>query len=204
MTKPPNMTQTPNMTQPPKERLLAALITITAERGLDQVSIREVAAEAGVSVGTVQYYCRTKDEMLLMAFRHILGRITDRAGRIERSGTVGSVLQRAMEEFLPIDDLRRHESRVYLAFAARAATTPALAEVHHELLKGMRSQSAAAFALAQERGEAVTEFDAKEAAAESTALVDGMMLHMVTDPNGLRPKTAVRILGNHLRRYVEF
>ena len=53
-------------------------MTITAERGLDQVSIREVAAEAGVSVGTVQYYCRSKDEMLEMAFRHILDRMSAR------------------------------------------------------------------------------------------------------------------------------
>jgi AcrR family transcriptional regulator len=190
------------MTESPRDRLLDALVSITAERGLDQVSIREVAAEAGVSVGTVQYYCRSKDEMLEMAFRHILNRMSDRAAATARSGTVTQVLRRALHEFLPLDDLRRRECRVYLAFAARAAVTPSLAEVQHELLGEMRGRCADVFAAAKESGEAIADFDPKEAAAVTTALVDGMLLHMLTDPTGLRGTTAVRLLDDHLGRYL--
>ena len=60
----------PSVTDDARQRLLDALMTLIAERGLDQVSIREVAAAAGVSIGTVQYYCRSKDEMLQMTFEH--------------------------------------------------------------------------------------------------------------------------------------
>ncbi|MGA8246728.1 MAG: TetR/AcrR family transcriptional regulator [Nocardioides sp.] len=190
------------MTESPKDRLLDALVSITAERGLDQVSIREVAAAAGVSVGTVQYYCRSKDEMLEMAFRHILNRMSQRASATPRSGTIAQVLRRALHEFLPLDDLRRRECRVYLAFAARAAVTPRLAEVQHELLGEMRGRCAGVFQTAKETGEATTDFDPKEAAAVTTALVDGMLLHMLTDPTGLRGTTAVRLLDDHLRRYL--
>ena len=190
------------MPESPKDRLLDALVTITAERGLDQVSIREVAAEAGVSVGTVQYYCRSKDEMLEMAFRHILNRMSARAAATPRSGTVTQVLRRALHEFLPLDDLRSRECRVYLAFAARAAVTPRLAEVQHELLGDMRGRCAGVFQAAKDAGEATSEFDPKEAAVVTTALVDGMLLHMLTDPTGLRRTTATRMLDDHLRRYV--
>ncbi len=190
------------MTESPRDRLLDALVSITAERGLDQVSIREVAAEAGVSVGTVQYYCRSKDEMLEMAFRHILNRMSDRAARTPRSGTVTQVLRRALHEFLPLDDLRRRECRVYLAFAARAAVTPRLAEVQHELLGAMRGRCAGVFQAAVEAGEATAEFDPTEASVVTTALVDGMLLHMLTDPTGLRRQQAIRLLDDHLRRYL--
>ncbi|HEX5089977.1 MAG TPA: TetR/AcrR family transcriptional regulator [Nocardioides sp.] len=191
------------MAESARDRVLDALVSITAERGLDQVSIREVAAEAGVSVGTVQYYCRSKDQMLETAFRHILTRITDRAAATSRSGSVAQALRRALHEFLPLDDLRRRECRVYLAFAARAAVTPGLAEVQHELLGEMRRRCAEVFAAAQESGEVVTDFDPKDAAAVTTALVDGMLLHMLTDPTGLRGTTAVRLLDDHLGRYLD-
>ncbi len=190
------------MTESPQERLLDALVSITAERGLDQVSIREVAAEAGVSVGTVQYYCRSKDEMLEMAFRHILNRMSDRAAGTQRTGTVTQVLRRALQEFLPLDDLRRRECRVYLAFAARAAVTPRLAEVQHELLGDMRRRCAKVFQAAKDSGEATRDFDPKAAAAVTTALVDGLLLHMLTDPRGLRGPTAVRMLDDHLRQFL--
>ena len=186
----------------PRTGLLEALVSITAERGLDQVSIREVAAEAGVSVGTVQYYCRSKDEMLEMAFRHVLERMSERAAGTPRTGSVTQLLRRALREFLPLDDLRRRECRTYLAFAARAAVTPSLAGVQHELLGEMRRRCEEVFRAAKEAGEASRDFDPKAAAAVTTALVDGLLLHMLTDPTGLRGATAVRLLDEHLRQFL--
>ena len=190
------------MTEPTMDRLLEAFLTITSERGLDLATMREVAAATGVSVGTVQYYFRTKDEMLLRAFEHTIGRITTRAAGIAREGPVGSVVRKVLLEFLPMDDLRRRESRVYLAFAARAAVTPALASYQHSLLAGLREQCAAAYRLAQERGEGVGEFVPESAAIETAALVDGLILQMLSDPDGLPPATASEVLDTHLRRYV--
>ena len=190
------------MTEQPKDRLLEALVSITAERGLDQVSIREVAAGAGVSIGTVQYYCRSKDDMLEMAFRHILDRMVSRVEQLPVQSPVGPAIRQALHEFLPLDDTRGRECRVYLAFAARAAVTPRLAAVQHELLGGVRGRCADAFRVAIERDEAVTTFDPKAAAAVTTALVDGLLLHMLTDPSGLRAKQALALLDEHLRRYV--
>ncbi len=194
------------MTVTPQQRVLDALVSITAERGLDRASIREVAAEAGVSIGTVQYYCRSKDEMLETAFRYVLERMAARAAAAGPPGTdgrVAPVLRRALHEFLPLDDLRSRECRVYLAFAARAAVTPDLAAVQHELLGDMRRRCAEVFAAAQANGEAVARYDAKEAAAVTTALVDGLLLHLLTDPAGLRKKAAVALLDQHLGRYLQ-
>ena len=190
------------MSDRPKDRLLDALVAITAERGLDQVSIREVAAHAGVSIGTVQYYTRTKDDMLEMAFRHILDRMSARVGTVTATGPIGATIRLALHEFLPLDDSRLLECRVYLAFAARAAVTPRLAAVQHELLGDMRDRCAAAFQVALDRGEAVTDFDPRAAAAVTTALVDGLLLHLLTDPAGLRTETALALLDEHLCRYV--
>lgn len=185
-----------------RERLLEALVTLTSERGLDSVTIREVAAAAGVSIGTVQYYCRGKDEMLLMTFEHVAQRIIDRATGVERTGTVGDSLRRVLRETLPLDPERTRESRVYLAFAARAAVSPDLARVQHEILSQLRAHLTEAFAYAAELGEARGDEDPARVAATTAALVDGLLLHILTDPGGLSEDEAGAILDDHLARYL--
>ena len=51
-----------------------AILRIAASRGLDEVSLRDVAAEAGVSMGQVQHYFATKSEMLRFACAHMVER----------------------------------------------------------------------------------------------------------------------------------
>lgn len=186
-----------------RQRLLDALVRITAEQGLDRVSIRQVATEAGVSIGAVQYYCRSKDEMLRMTFEYVTERITGRATAIEKTGPVGSVLRRGLLEFLPLDASRQVEARVYLAFAARAAVAPNLARVQHDMMAGLRARCAQAFRLAQERGQARADLDPDLAAAATAAMVDGLLLQMLTDPAGMPAAIAVAVLDAHLRQELD-
>ena len=44
-----------------------ALWRVVAREGFEGVSLRHVAAEAGVSMGMVQHYFHTKEQMLLFA-----------------------------------------------------------------------------------------------------------------------------------------
>lgn len=60
-----------------------ALMRVAARQGLEAVSLRHVAAEAGVSPGMVQHYFRTKDEM--MAFAMAVVRSATRSGSPRRS-----------------------------------------------------------------------------------------------------------------------
>lgn len=133
------------LTESTKDRLIAAFLTITAARGLDQATMREVAKEAGVSVGSVQYYGRTKDDLLLIVHQHLVDRIIARGETVPRRGPVGSVIRAFAHQFLPLDEIRATEQRVYLAFAARAAVTPALARIQHDLTSRLRTDCAAAF-----------------------------------------------------------
>lgn len=190
------------MTDVARQRLLDALVAITAERGLDRASMREVAAAAGVSIGTVQYYCRGKDEMLRMAFEYVIGRILARVSAITPCDRAGHMLRQGVREFLPLDQLRRVEARVYLAFTARAAISPPLAQLQHALQTQMRERCIAAFELAAQRGEAVADLEPDAAARATMAMVDGLMLHMLTDPTGMPADTATVVLDAHLRRFL--
>ena len=51
---------------------------VAARRGLEDVSLRHVAAEAGVTAGMVQHYFRTKDEMMVFAIGAVRERVEQR------------------------------------------------------------------------------------------------------------------------------
>ncbi len=190
-------------TRKTSDRIIDALFAIAAERGLDEVSIREVAAGAGVSIGSVQYYCRSKDEMLVMAFERVVTQITDRSQNVAPGNSVGARMHSWLSELLPLHTVSTAESRVYLAFLARAVVVPQLGHVLHRTLNSLRSHCADALRHAQHIGEAPTDFDPELAAASTVVLIDGLLLHLLTDPTGLSRKKAVAILDAHLRQWVK-
>lgn len=111
---------------------------------------------------------------------------------------MGDVLRRALLEFLPLDQPRRVEAGVYLAFSARAAVSADLAAVRHAMIAEQHRLCADTYRLAQERGEAAA-FDADRAAWATVALVDGLLLNLLSDPGGLTGETAVQLVEEHVR-----
>jgi AcrR family transcriptional regulator len=96
--------------------------------------MREVAAEAGVSLRLVQYYFGTKEELLLAAMQQLAAQFSDRVlARIQRTKDAPGparphdVIAAILTEALPADDERRTFTLVYTAYFALSLTEPALA-----------------------------------------------------------------------------
>jgi len=68
-----------------RQRIADAVCRLAARRGLEGVSLRHVAVEAGVSMGQIQHYFTTKDEMLLFALRTMSDRVERRLGAADYS-----------------------------------------------------------------------------------------------------------------------
>src|SRR5215831_3100872 len=114
--------------------------------------------------------------MLRMAFEYTVSRILRRVASIPRADRIGAALRAGLLECLPLDDVRRVERRVYLAFAARAAVSPELDRVQHGIIEEMRAVCTDAFQQTLSSGESTGVFDPAEAAASTVALVDGLLL----------------------------
>src|SRR3954467_14244498 len=111
--------------QPPRRVLPDARMRVAADQGLEAVSLRHVAAEAGVSAGMVQHYFRTKDEMMAFALSVVRDRSQARVGSaIARLGPDPAprlLLRAFIAALLPLDDASREDGRVALAFLAETA-----------------------------------------------------------------------------------
>jgi AcrR family transcriptional regulator len=155
---------------------------------MDGVTLRDVASRAGVSMGAVQRCFRTKDEMLLFALRHVGERLTERL----RGGSHGPAsLAHAAAEIALLDDAHRTEARVWLAFVARAAVSPPLAETlcrNYDALEAMTERLISASGVADPHGEART----------LLALADGLTTHVLV--GRLSADDASRLLETHLDR----
>jgi AcrR family transcriptional regulator len=117
-----------------RRQIADALVRTAATRGLHATGMREVAAEAGVSLRLVQYYFGTKEELLLAAMQQLATQFSDRVlariqGMREKGSPAGprDVIAAILTEALPADDQRRTFTLVYTAYLALSLTDPALA-----------------------------------------------------------------------------
>jgi AcrR family transcriptional regulator len=117
-----------------RRQIADALLRTAATRGLHATGMREVAAEAGVSVRLVQYYFGTKEELLLAAMQHLAARFGARATARFREATGSGgppsprdIIAAILTEGLPVDEERRTFIVLYTAYFALSLTDPALA-----------------------------------------------------------------------------
>ena len=112
-----------------RRHLTAALLRIASTRGLQAVSMREVAAEAGVSLRVVQYYFTDKKTLMLSGVTELAARL-DRRVR-ERAAAIGTglpprtVFDVVLGAILPTDDDSRADQLAWTAYYAAGLTDPA-------------------------------------------------------------------------------
>lgn len=164
-----------------------AVCDLIAEDGFDTVTVARTAAAAGISVGLVQHYFRTKDDMLLHAFNHVSASIRGRVDERIRAGAehrrpISQVLAEALAEFLPLDGERRAEFRVVRAFEGRALDAPALAEVDVATARTLLDELAQAVHNGKECGEVEPALQPRPAAVRLAAVTDGLAMQAYREP----------------------
>ncbi|MEU5980013.1 TetR/AcrR family transcriptional regulator [Streptomyces sp. NPDC047315] len=170
-----------------RRQIAAAVCELISENGLDAVTVARTARTAGMSVGLVQHYFRSKDEMLLHAFTTVSARIRGRAEERIRTGTrhrrpIAGIMAEVLTEFIPLDDTRRAEYRVARAFAGRALDAPALAAVDVETARRIREDLARAVHNGKECGEVEPDVDPAAAAVRLAAVTEGLALQVYREP----------------------
>ncbi len=102
-----------------RRELAEALWRVIATSGPQAVSIRTVAAEAGLSAGALRHYFQTREELLLFAMDLSEERVRRRMSEFTLTITPEmTMIERAAgfaEQMLPLDEARRAEFRAWEA-----------------------------------------------------------------------------------------
>jgi AcrR family transcriptional regulator len=170
-----------------RRQIAEALLRTAATRGLHATGMREVAAEAGVSLRLVQYYFGTKEELLLAAMQHLALQFSERVmARIRRPDHTESpasprdVIAAIMTEALPADEERRIFTVLSAAYLALSLTEPALAVA--PLVKNFGTVNdvvAAQLRAVQAAGDTPARLDADLEAASLLAMSSGLGLSVL-------------------------
>lgn len=185
-----------------RQQIADAVCRLLGREGLDAVSLRQVAAEAGVSMGRVQHYFATKDEMLLFAFRTVGERVRHRIGvaaaAVGQPPAPRSLLRAMLREMLPLDAQSRFEAPVWVAVLGKAVVAPEVAASLRD--DARRFTGFLAEQIAAARGdEDGDDGDAARRDAEALlALVDGLMVHLLVGQ--LDEASATAVLDHQLDR----
>lgn len=185
-----------------RRQLAEAVWRIVAYRGLGSVSLRSVASEAGVSMGSVQHYFRDKEQMILFACQHMVdlagvgaNELVDQSDQPDKPE---SIVRAVMHQTMPLDAQQRAGSAVWLAFVARAAVHEELARLIREAWSETQRMLAQQLRTAQQRSEVSADVDAEREALVLMTMADGMMLHLVLGQT--RETEALAAVDLHLDR----
>lgn len=110
----------------PEDRIRAAACRVMAERGATATRIADIAAAAGVSVGSVHYYFHSKDEALLDALRWA-GEQLHHSLQALRDADITSIehVRRLLELSVPTSQGLHDEYILWLEVWARVRNHPA-------------------------------------------------------------------------------
>jgi TetR/AcrR family transcriptional repressor of bet genes len=161
--------------------LLDALWRITRSDGWDAISLRKVAAEAGVSMGMVQHYFTTKDEMLRFAIEEMAEdtrrRCRERVAELTEPHTPRLLVQTVLTEMIPRASRRAEEAVGAAVWIRRYTLRP---ESWAVLNNGAADLKAfVTEQIRQSRGPDATPADAERDAGGLIALLDGLIVNIV-------------------------
>ncbi|MBB4693731.1 TetR/AcrR family transcriptional regulator [Paractinoplanes abujensis] len=172
-----------------------ALLRIASTRGLQSATMREVAAEAGVSLRLVQYYFHTKEQLLVAALAYLGEQLTERVSAgIRALGPVTprTVVYGTLTAVLPTDEESVRLTRAYTGFYTLVFSEPELGERHGATYPDkLESLLARQIAMAQEEGAVAADVDPALTAAALLALTNGLGSSVL---GGQRDGAAARLI----------
>jgi len=189
-----------------RAEIVEAVFRIIAVDGLERASLREVADEAGLAVGSVRHYFAGSEELLSHSFSVVVDRITARLSAALPAMTAGDpatgdhrdAVLTLLGEFLPLDEERAVDACVWMAFKNAARIRPFLADVAD------RSHREVAAVVGQVITALITDdVDGQQSLAVEAerllATLDGLCMHALLQPAWMTAQMCHDVLDLHLR-----
>jgi AcrR family transcriptional regulator len=161
-----------------RRELAEAARRVIGRAGLDAATVRAISSEAGYSTGVLTHYFADRDAVLLAALEVSITGAAERRGRVIGADTATAAglaaLRRLMHDELPVDDERRIDVRVWMAFLTQALFSDTLAAAQRRIDHDWRALVHRMLVEAAERRELRAGLDLEMEADRLIAVVDGI------------------------------
>lgn len=182
-----------------RHEIAHAVWRIVLRDGVSAVSIRDVAAEAGLAVGSVRHVFGSKAELLEYSMALVHEQTRDRVAAHFAIKDPRKFAEAVLAELLPLDDQRRTEMAVNMAVVAESPSHPGLRRVALDAQQAVSEACVAVLTRLRHDDLIRPGADMAYEAERLHALVDGLALHALTaERKDLRPKAILAVLRAHL------
>lgn len=183
-----------------REELLAAVWSVIVRDGLDRATIRSIARETGWSSGVLAHYFADKDDILVSALRLMIERIEDRWDEKLAGLTGVAALRELVLDNLPLDDERAQETRLLMNYWSRSVRSGGRADEHSWRRGPVLVDRLTALAAEGQAAGEIVPGDPADIAERLLALIDGLSLHALLDPQRVTRERQAALANQELDR----
>jgi AcrR family transcriptional regulator len=188
-----------------RSHLAQAVWRIVVREGVAAASVRAVAKEAGLSMGSVRHFFASHDQLLLFAVEALVEQASRRIAEgtsarmtLVAEGRPLAAVAALLEEVLPLDAERQTEAKVWVAFTTPPATDSEIAAVRKRVDEGVRELCGNALDALHEFGLLDADRDRRVEIERIHALLDGLTIHLLLDPERLDSDFVRAVVVTHL------
>jgi AcrR family transcriptional regulator len=196
------MSRQSDTTQLRSNQIIRATIRCLARSGFSQLTMKRLAAEAGVSQGALHYYFKDKRAILAAAAEHVMNDLDSRAAAEATGARDGKArLKAIIRACLSVATQDREFWTVFMALWGETFHDGTLASINKQTYRRARQSIARVI----ERGIAEGHFrpiDVADASAMVLAVVDGISLQLTFERRLMPVATAERLCEELLLGYL--
>jgi len=178
---------------------MEATIDCIAARGFADLTLADVAKAAGLSVGIVNFYFRSKDVLLIETLRHLVTDYIQQTTENIRNAGPGAAAQ--IEAMIESDFHRavanRKKVTVWYAFWGETRWRPEFLKICQQLSDSFHEETRDTFARLVTEG-SYTNVDADLVARGFDAMIDGLWLDMLINPKAVDRDGAKQVVRTYL------
>ena len=181
-----------------RTKFAEAAMRLIANHGLEGVTMRSVAKEAGLSYGSLFHYFDSKDELLLNAIGQLMQSQTARFDEFVGQHSGLDALEQLLCDDAIIDKSSRDSWLVWLTFLYKAALQEAFADMHADLINGWLARISGLLKEAIDAGELRPDFDIRLEALALWTYSAGVGQMGLLDPKLLPPRLQKKLISNYI------
>ena len=186
-----------------RRQIVEALFKCLAEKGHQNITVKDIAKRADLHYGVIHYYFQSKDEIVSALADSLVskyeGLMLERVQAIDSaSGKLQAALDFLVDEFI----FNKRLNRVFYNLVQMAFEQKTVRKALRKQLRVYRARIAEVVAEGIETGEFVSH-DPVESATLMVAVIEGMALQWMIEPRALDRATGRRLVEEAIDRCIK-
>ncbi|MFC9436108.1 TetR/AcrR family transcriptional regulator [Nocardia sp. NPDC057030] len=182
-----------------RQEIAEAVWRVIQRDGLENASVRKVATEAGLSMGSLRHYFSTQSELLAFSLGMVGEGMMDRIRQLDLAADpLDRAAQILLTGLLPTGPRQRAVTTVWLAFLGRVLTEPALRTSSDELYDSTAELVTWVMRELAASGRLRDGIDLESETERLYIFVDGLTVQSLIRPEKIPPQRVRELLRQYL------